>query len=185
MLGPVPDGKPIWYQKHMTHHMVAGLRPRLDRDRCANAFLIRAPEAVLASYHRVRDGFHARRDRPADAGRAVLPRRRPARPHAAGGRGPGRARRSRRRAERAMRGAAASPSTARCWPGRPGRRADRRRLGAGLVRRGRAIDRLRPAAPGAGLRRPARRAEAARREARARSTRRWRRTGCGRAALQQ
>jgi hypothetical protein len=49
LLGPVPDGKPVWYQKHMTHHML----PEFGRDwlgRVRNAFLIRAPEAVLASY---------------------------------------------------------------------------------------------------------------------------------------
>jgi hypothetical protein len=47
--GPVPGGRPLWYQKHMTHHMLTGF----DRgwiDGVANAFLIRAPEAVLLSY---------------------------------------------------------------------------------------------------------------------------------------
>jgi len=49
VLGPVPGGKPIWYQKHMTHHMLPGF----GRDwaaQCRNAFLIRDPAAVLASY---------------------------------------------------------------------------------------------------------------------------------------
>ena len=49
ILGPVPEGRAIFYQKHMTHHMVDGF----GRDwiaRCRNAFLIRAPEDVLASY---------------------------------------------------------------------------------------------------------------------------------------
>jgi len=49
VLGPVPKGRPIWYQKHMTHHML----PTFGRDWIANmrnAFLIRAPEDVLASY---------------------------------------------------------------------------------------------------------------------------------------
>jgi hypothetical protein len=49
LLGPVPQGRPIFYQKHMTHHMVEGF----GRDwivSCRNAFLIRAPEEVLASY---------------------------------------------------------------------------------------------------------------------------------------
>ena len=49
LLGPVPGGRAVFYQKHMTHHVtpdidlgfMAGLR---------NAFLIRPPEAVLASY---------------------------------------------------------------------------------------------------------------------------------------
>jgi len=56
MTGPVPGDKPIWYQKHMTHHMLEGFG-RDWADSCANAFLIRAPEAVLASYHRIRDDF--------------------------------------------------------------------------------------------------------------------------------
>ncbi|MGE3830010.1 MAG: hypothetical protein AB7F76_03355 [Parvibaculaceae bacterium] len=46
-----PDGKPVFYQKHMTHHMLAGY----DRQwigRLTNAFLIRSPERVLASYAR-------------------------------------------------------------------------------------------------------------------------------------
>ena len=49
LTGPVPGGKPLWYQKHMTHHMLpqTGLDWALDM---RNAFLIRAPEAVLASY---------------------------------------------------------------------------------------------------------------------------------------
>jgi len=49
LLGPIPDGRPIFYQKHMTHHMLDGF----DRSwiaECRNAFLIRAPERVLASY---------------------------------------------------------------------------------------------------------------------------------------
>jgi len=53
LLGPVPEGKPVWYQKHMTHHML----PEFDRGwlrQVRNAFLIRAPGAVLASYVRKR-----------------------------------------------------------------------------------------------------------------------------------
>jgi hypothetical protein len=49
ILGPVPDGRAIFYQKHMTHHML----PAFGRDwiaQCRNAFLIRTPEDVLASY---------------------------------------------------------------------------------------------------------------------------------------
>ena len=49
MTGPVPDGRPVWYQKHMTHHMVEGFG--LDWiDHVSNVFLLRSPEAVLASY---------------------------------------------------------------------------------------------------------------------------------------
>ena len=56
LVGPPPEGKAVWYQKHMTHHMLPGF----DRDwidACVNVFLIRAPEAVLASYARRRDHF--------------------------------------------------------------------------------------------------------------------------------
>ena len=52
-LGPVPDAKPVFYQKHMTHHML----PDFDRSWAyglTNAFLIRSPERVLASYARKR-----------------------------------------------------------------------------------------------------------------------------------
>jgi hypothetical protein len=55
MLGPAPGGKAVWYQKHMTHHML----PDFGRDwidGVSNAFLIRAPEAALASYVRKRPG---------------------------------------------------------------------------------------------------------------------------------
>jgi hypothetical protein len=49
LTGPVPDGRAIFYQKHMTHHMLPGMG--LDWTAgCRNAFLIRPPEQVLASY---------------------------------------------------------------------------------------------------------------------------------------
>ncbi|HEY1942406.1 MAG TPA: hypothetical protein VGH40_09810 [Roseiarcus sp.] len=55
MGGPVPGGKAVWYQKHMTHHMLPGYG--LDWcDSLVNAFLIRTPEAVLASYAQKREG---------------------------------------------------------------------------------------------------------------------------------
>ena len=44
-----PSGKPAFYQKHMTHHML----PEIGRDwmrACRHAFLIRHPARVLASY---------------------------------------------------------------------------------------------------------------------------------------
>jgi hypothetical protein len=49
MTGPAPGGAPIWYQKQMCHHML----PEFGLDwmeACTNAFLIRPPEQVLASY---------------------------------------------------------------------------------------------------------------------------------------
>ncbi|ABC63331.1 hypothetical protein [Erythrobacter litoralis] len=47
--GPAPHGKPIWYQKHMPHHMV-GPVSIADFPHHRHAFLIRAPERVVASY---------------------------------------------------------------------------------------------------------------------------------------
>jgi hypothetical protein len=52
-IGDVPDNKPIFYQKHMTLHLL----PDLDRSwlsELVNCFLIREPEAVIASYAAVR-----------------------------------------------------------------------------------------------------------------------------------
>ena len=46
-----PAAKPLFYQKHMTHHMLAGYG-RGWMCKLTNAFLIRAPERVLASYTR-------------------------------------------------------------------------------------------------------------------------------------
>ncbi|HWG66128.1 MAG TPA: hypothetical protein VN662_01750 [Rhodanobacteraceae bacterium] len=49
LTGPIPDGKPIWYQKHMTQHMLPGMS--LDwLERVTNCFLIREPEQVVASF---------------------------------------------------------------------------------------------------------------------------------------
>jgi hypothetical protein len=49
LTGAAPGGAAIYYQKHMTHHMLPGVS--LDwAGQCRNAFLIREPEAVLASY---------------------------------------------------------------------------------------------------------------------------------------
>jgi hypothetical protein len=48
LVGPVPDGRAIWYQKHMAHHLL----PDIGRDwldRLTHAFLIREPEEMLAS----------------------------------------------------------------------------------------------------------------------------------------
>ena len=48
LLSPM-EGCSVFYQKHMTHHMVEEIG--LDwMAQCRNAFLIRAPERVLASY---------------------------------------------------------------------------------------------------------------------------------------
>jgi hypothetical protein len=52
LTGPVPQGKSIWYQKHMAHHLL----PNISRDwlgEVTNAFLIRDPREVLTSYTKV------------------------------------------------------------------------------------------------------------------------------------
>jgi hypothetical protein len=52
LTGPVPEGKTIFYQKHMTHHLL----PEIERgwlDQLENVFLIREPREVLASLIRV------------------------------------------------------------------------------------------------------------------------------------
>ncbi len=48
LIGSVPDDKPIFYQKHMAHHLL----PEIDRDwldRVENCFLIRDPEEMITS----------------------------------------------------------------------------------------------------------------------------------------
>jgi hypothetical protein len=50
---PLPAGATVYYQKHMTHHLL----PEVDRAALAgltHAFLIRDPRQLLASYARVR-----------------------------------------------------------------------------------------------------------------------------------
>jgi hypothetical protein len=49
LLGPVPGDRPVWYQKHMTLHLLDGFDRGWLRH-VSNAFLIRDPRSVLASY---------------------------------------------------------------------------------------------------------------------------------------
>ena len=54
LVGPVPDGQPLWYQKHMSHHLL----PHIDHDwirALTNVFLVRDPDHVVSSYLRTRD----------------------------------------------------------------------------------------------------------------------------------
>ncbi|MCV2867312.1 HAD family hydrolase [Defluviimonas sp. WL0002] len=53
--GPAPDGQAIFYQKHMTLHMIDGFDRGFMRD-CTNVFLIRHPARVVASYAQKREG---------------------------------------------------------------------------------------------------------------------------------
>ncbi|MEQ8898276.1 MAG: HAD family hydrolase [Roseovarius sp.] len=49
LLGPIPDGKPHFYQKHMTQHMIEGV-PRDWIEEVTNVILIRHPARVAASF---------------------------------------------------------------------------------------------------------------------------------------
>jgi hypothetical protein len=49
MTGPIPGGRPLWYQKHMSHHLL----PDMPVDwvfGLANVFLVRDPSEVVSSY---------------------------------------------------------------------------------------------------------------------------------------
>lgn len=49
LVGPAPGDAPVWYQKHMTHHLL----PHIDHGwigRLRNVLLIRDPREVVASY---------------------------------------------------------------------------------------------------------------------------------------
>lgn len=53
ILGPIPGGKAVFFQKHMTHHLL----DEIDRswlEGVTNCFLIRDPREVIASYARTR-----------------------------------------------------------------------------------------------------------------------------------
>jgi len=49
------DLTPVFYQKHMTHHLLPEI-PLQWLDSMVNCFLIRRPDEVLASYHNKREG---------------------------------------------------------------------------------------------------------------------------------
>ena len=54
LVGDVPDGRTVWYQKHMSHHLL----PHIAHDwihALTNVFLIRDPDEVVSSYLRTRD----------------------------------------------------------------------------------------------------------------------------------
>ncbi|HWS40385.1 MAG TPA: hypothetical protein VN247_03725, partial [Arenimonas sp.] len=49
LTGPIPEGKSLWYQKHMSHHLLPGMNHEWIYD-LDNVFLIRDPRAVVTSY---------------------------------------------------------------------------------------------------------------------------------------
>lgn len=52
LTGPVPEGKPIWYQKHMAHHLLPGMDTDWI-DALTNCFLIRDPREMITSFIKV------------------------------------------------------------------------------------------------------------------------------------
>jgi hypothetical protein len=52
LAGEIPEGRRVWYQKHMSHHLL----PQMEREwmtALRHAFLIRSPDEMLASLARV------------------------------------------------------------------------------------------------------------------------------------
>ncbi len=54
LTGPVPGNRPLWYQKHMCHHLLDDT-PLDWLGALCNVFLIRHPRRVVASYLKMRD----------------------------------------------------------------------------------------------------------------------------------
>jgi hypothetical protein len=52
LTGPIPDGASVWYQKHMSHHLLEGMTLEWLLT-LQNAFLIRSPREMLASLAKV------------------------------------------------------------------------------------------------------------------------------------
>lgn len=52
LTGPVPGGRPVWYQKHMAHHLSPGMDTGWVHG-LTNCFLIRDPAAMIASFAKV------------------------------------------------------------------------------------------------------------------------------------
>jgi hypothetical protein len=53
LTGPIPDAQAVWYQKHMTHHLLPGIGHDWIHA-LTNVFLIRDPDAVVSSYVKTR-----------------------------------------------------------------------------------------------------------------------------------
>lgn len=54
LTGPVPGDRPLWYQKHMTHHLLPEMIERGWLEKLTHVFLIRDPAEVVASYLNMR-----------------------------------------------------------------------------------------------------------------------------------
>ena len=116
--GPAPGGEPLFYQKHMTHHMLPGFDLSF-MEAARNAFLIRDPARVVASYEAKREQPTFRGSRLRTAGRALRAGGGPARQGTARRRFPGDRDGTRGHAGRGSAKRSTFPSTRRCCPGRP------------------------------------------------------------------
>jgi len=58
LIGPIPENKKIWYQKHHAHHLLPSI-PLDWINELTNCFLIRHPRLILSSYRRIRPSFSA------------------------------------------------------------------------------------------------------------------------------
>jgi len=54
LTGPIPNNKPIWYQKQMTQHLLPNDSIEWT-DKVTNCFLIRDPKDVIVSYAKIYD----------------------------------------------------------------------------------------------------------------------------------
>jgi len=59
LTGPIPQNKPIWYQKHMCHHVMDDSDISWIND-LTNCFLIRNPRDVLLSLSKITDSIDLR-----------------------------------------------------------------------------------------------------------------------------
>jgi hypothetical protein len=53
LTGPVPEGRAIFYQKHMAHHLLSEIDDREWLDRLSSCFLIREPAEMLTSLMKI------------------------------------------------------------------------------------------------------------------------------------
>jgi hypothetical protein len=55
LIGPVPGGRRVWYQKHMSHHLLPGMEDLVPGwiEGLTHAFLVRDPARVIVSFAKV------------------------------------------------------------------------------------------------------------------------------------
>jgi hypothetical protein len=53
LTGPIPEGRSVFYQKHMAHHLLPEIDDRAWLDDLSSCFLIREPEEMLTSLMKI------------------------------------------------------------------------------------------------------------------------------------